>query len=118
MVFVISHVSAAGRPPGSPPLCFSSISPPERWFQIEKMSPMCVSHAVLAILRFVNVHAHKKIMFPLCFATSQIYSAPLEGGWGVNLILNPKSFFFGWVVGTGIRCPNALKAFPPDAFNL
>ena len=58
------------------------------------------------------------ITFLLCFATSQIYSAPLEGGWGVNLILNPKSFFFGWVVGAGIRCPNALKAFPPDAFTL
>ena len=40
------------------------------------------------------------------------YSAPLEGGWGVKLTLNPKSFFFGWVVGQRYidRC---IESFPP-----
>ena len=47
----------------------------------------------------------RRVTLLICFAIKQIYSAPLEGGWGVNLTLNPKSFFFGWGVGAEIQWP-------------
>ena len=69
MVIMISHVSAARRPPRSLPSCFSSISPPERWFQIKQLSLVCVDHGVLAIFAFCECSCFAKIRFPAYFVT-------------------------------------------------
>ena len=69
MVFMISRVSAARGPPGSLPSCFSSISPPERWFQTEKLSTVCLDHDVRAIVEFCECSCFAKIIFPAYFVT-------------------------------------------------
>ena len=69
MGFMVSHMSAARRPSGSPPSCFSSFSSPESWSQFEKSCVVNLGRRFYAELLCVNSPASRNCICLVQFIT-------------------------------------------------